>query len=575
MDRKAALREARELLDAVGIPDPARRLKEYPHQLSGGMRQRALIAIALACKPRLLIADEPTTALDVTIQAQILTLLKQLVDETGTALIMITHDLGVVAGLCDTVNVLYGGKIVERAAPARAVRPAAAPVHARAAQLGARGSTRRAASGCTPSVARWPTTSRGPRAARSRRAATTWWTPASDGTPAAGADRRRRRRCAATTPSPRRWRSRDRVDRADRRPLRRTARRRRCTSRSRAACSSTGPSGTSTPSTGSRCRSTRARRTGWWASRAAASPRWAGACCGWSSRPTARSSSTAPTSRALKGEPMRRIRRRIQMIFQDPLSSLDPRQSVESLLVEGLKAHGLAEGQGGRRQAAAASRWTRSACPRRRCSKYPHEFSGGQRQRIGIARALVLEPGPDRRRRAGVRAGRVDPGPGAQPAGRPAGRARPDVPDHRARPGGGPAHRRHGRGDVPGRSGRGGVQRRPLPGADAPVHPGAACRRCRCPTRRWRTGGSGSCSPATCPRRPNPPAGCRFHTRCPWAQPTRCADERPGAARGASTGTGWPATSPRTSRPAGSGRTRWSRSWSGRTTARRRATPVS
>ncbi|MEU5723728.1 ABC transporter ATP-binding protein [Micromonospora sp. NPDC047738] len=116
MDRKVALKEARELLDAVGIPDPNRRLKEYPHQISGGMRQRALIAIALACKPRLLIADEPTTALDVTIQAQILTLLKQLVDETGTALIMITHDLGVVAGLCDTVNVLYGGKVVERAA---------------------------------------------------------------------------------------------------------------------------------------------------------------------------------------------------------------------------------------------------------------------------------------------------------------------------------------------------------------------------------------------------------------------------------------------------------------------------
>ena len=113
--RQQALREARELLEAVGIPDPARRLKEFPHQLSGGMRQRALIAIALACKPRLLIADEPTTALDVTIQAQILTLLKELVDDSGTALVMITHDLGVVAGLCDTVNVLYAGKVVERA----------------------------------------------------------------------------------------------------------------------------------------------------------------------------------------------------------------------------------------------------------------------------------------------------------------------------------------------------------------------------------------------------------------------------------------------------------------------------
>ncbi|MGW1678613.1 ABC transporter ATP-binding protein [Saccharopolyspora sp. NPDC002376] len=115
LPRKQAMPEAEDLLLRVGIPDPRRRLKEYPHQLSGGMRQRALIAMALACKPRLLIADEPTTALDVTIQAQILRLLSELVAETDTALIMITHDLGVVAGLCDEVNVLYAGRVVERA----------------------------------------------------------------------------------------------------------------------------------------------------------------------------------------------------------------------------------------------------------------------------------------------------------------------------------------------------------------------------------------------------------------------------------------------------------------------------
>ena len=113
--REAARKQAATMLDKVGIPDPTRRLKDYPHQLSGGMRQRALIAMALACEPRLLIADEPTTALDVTIQAQILALLRELVTESGTALVMITHDLGVVAGLCDEVNVLYGGRIVERA----------------------------------------------------------------------------------------------------------------------------------------------------------------------------------------------------------------------------------------------------------------------------------------------------------------------------------------------------------------------------------------------------------------------------------------------------------------------------
>jgi peptide/nickel transport system ATP-binding protein len=115
MAKGAARKAAAELLERVGIPDPRRRLDSYPHQLSGGMRQRALIAIALACRPRLLIADEPTTALDVTIQAQILELLKELVRETRAALIMITHDLGVVAGLCETVNVLYSGRIVERA----------------------------------------------------------------------------------------------------------------------------------------------------------------------------------------------------------------------------------------------------------------------------------------------------------------------------------------------------------------------------------------------------------------------------------------------------------------------------
>ncbi len=113
--RGEAKAEAAALLRRVGIPDPVRRLGEYPHQLSGGMRQRVMIAIALACRPRLLIADEPTTALDVTIQAQILELLRLLVDETGAALIMITHDLGVVAGLCETVHVMYAGRVVETA----------------------------------------------------------------------------------------------------------------------------------------------------------------------------------------------------------------------------------------------------------------------------------------------------------------------------------------------------------------------------------------------------------------------------------------------------------------------------
>jgi oligopeptide transport system ATP-binding protein len=112
-DRQTAERRALELLEMVGIADPKRRLRQYPHQLSGGMRQRVMIAIALACNPKLIIADEPTTALDVTIQAQILELMKSLTRKLGVAQIIITHNLGVVARYASRVNVMYAGRIVE------------------------------------------------------------------------------------------------------------------------------------------------------------------------------------------------------------------------------------------------------------------------------------------------------------------------------------------------------------------------------------------------------------------------------------------------------------------------------
>ncbi|AAK81564.1 oligopeptide transport system ATP-binding protein [Clostridium acetobutylicum] len=114
MSSAEANKHAVEMLKLVGIPSPEKRMKQYPHEFSGGMRQRVMIAMAIACRPELLIADEPTTALDVTIQAQILELMKNLKDKMNTSIILITHDLGVVANLCTKINVMYGGTIIEK-----------------------------------------------------------------------------------------------------------------------------------------------------------------------------------------------------------------------------------------------------------------------------------------------------------------------------------------------------------------------------------------------------------------------------------------------------------------------------
>ena len=163
--KKEAHEHAVRMLETVGIPDARRRADGYPHEFSGGMRQRVMIAMALACKPELLIADEPTTALDVTIQAQILELITKIKKETGTSVILITHDLGVVAGTTDHVIVMYAGKIMERAPTPRTVRAPRQSVHQRTARIGARSDERKPAgpvsdprpsSGCRPSRARLP-----------------------------------------------------------------------------------------------------------------------------------------------------------------------------------------------------------------------------------------------------------------------------------------------------------------------------------------------------------------------------------------------------------------------------------
>jgi peptide/nickel transport system ATP-binding protein len=160
LDRRSARARTIEMLQRVGIPSPAQRVDEYPHQMSGGMRQRVMIAMALACKPSLLIADEPTTALDVTIQAQILELLKALQQELGMAVLLITHDLGVVAETADRVAVMYAGQVVEyadvRDAFKRTRHPYTSGLIASLPRLGAREDSLRVIPGNVPNPSRFP-----------------------------------------------------------------------------------------------------------------------------------------------------------------------------------------------------------------------------------------------------------------------------------------------------------------------------------------------------------------------------------------------------------------------------------
>jgi oligopeptide/dipeptide ABC transporter ATP-binding protein len=160
LSRHAARQRAIEMLDLVGIPSAAQRVDEYPHQMSGGMRQRVMIAMALACRPSVLIADEPTTALDVTIQAQILELLRRLQQEMGMAVILITHDLGVVAETADQVAVMYAGRVVEycevRAAFKRPLHPYTAGLQASLPRLDATQERLRVIPGSVPNPAHFP-----------------------------------------------------------------------------------------------------------------------------------------------------------------------------------------------------------------------------------------------------------------------------------------------------------------------------------------------------------------------------------------------------------------------------------
>jgi peptide/nickel transport system ATP-binding protein len=393
-----------ELLAAVGIADAPRRLDEYPFQLSGGMKQRVMIAVALAGKPRLLIADEPTTALDVTIQAQILDLLRQLQAERGMGMLLITHDLGVVAQMAQRVAVMYAGEIVEEAPRAAFF---AAPRHpytqklfAALPDLARRGGRLETIPGQMPALAAMPAgcrfAARCPHAwerchaewpawreiAPGHRArchlldqASSWPNPLGECSPAMGVDRGRALSCrpALQVPAPLLTLQDLRVHFPIRRGvLQRTV-------------------GQVKAVDGVSLQLTRGRTLALVGESG----------CGKTTVGKAILQLIAPSSGSvqldgreltrLSRKALRPLRRRMQMIFQDPFASLNPRLAVGEIIGEGMSALGVNPQELGQTTAIAAL-LQQVGLDAAAVDRYPHEFSGGQRQRIAIARALAVQP---------------------------------------------------------------------------------------------------------------------------------------------------------------------------------------
>jgi peptide/nickel transport system ATP-binding protein len=384
-----------ELLDAVGIPDPGRRVHEYPHQLSGGMKQRVMIAMALAGDPELLIADEPTTALDVTIQAQVLRLLKGLQQQTGMAVLLITHDLGVVAETADRLAVMYAGQIVETATSADFF---AGPAHPYSRKLmdslptpEKRAGTLAIIPGRVPPLdgcfqaCRFA--ERCHRVMDRCRQAEPGWYPASP---------RHRVRCYL-------W-AEGRPERDD--PVQ--APKTRGASHSTEAELVLAVQGLKLHFPIHRgvfrrvvgyVKAVDGVSMGLRAGRTLALVGESG--CGKTTVGKGILQLVPPTGgsvryggvnlTALRSRAMRAYRKDLQIIFQDPVASMNPRMLVGDVVGEGLQALGL-ERDRGRRQERVGHLLEQVGMPADAASRYPHEFSGGQRQRICIARALAVEP---------------------------------------------------------------------------------------------------------------------------------------------------------------------------------------
>ncbi|MEN8213758.1 MAG: ABC transporter ATP-binding protein [Pseudomonadota bacterium] len=382
-----------ELLTEVGIPDPARRIDEYPHQLSGGMKQRIMIAMALAGKPQLLIADEPTTALDVTIQAQVLQLMKTLQQQTGMAILLITHDLGVVAEVADRVGIMYAGEIVETAEVSGFFEQPGHPYSQRLFDAlptpQKRNRPLQAIEGQVPSLSTQFGGCRFVERCPFAEALCHHETPPWQGEP------ENRFRCHFETPG------------------------------SDAAVTS--GSGMPIESGQNDAAQKLLEVTDlkvWFPIRRGILRHTVGhvravdgvdlklskgktlalvgeSGCGKTTagkgilqliRPTAGSVEfNGEELTRLKGGALRRQRADIQLIFQDPAASMNPRMTVEDIVAEGLVVQGNGIGRE-QRQQRIEEILHQVGLPREAVGRYPHEFSGGQRQRIAIARALILEP---------------------------------------------------------------------------------------------------------------------------------------------------------------------------------------
>jgi ABC-type glutathione transport system ATPase component len=355
MSRRAAHRRAVELLDLVGIPDPERRIHSYPHQMSGGQKQRVMIAIAISCEPELIIADEPTTALDVTVQAAILDLLRGLRDRLGTAIVLITHNMGVVADLADRVVVMYRGQVVEQAPVAQLF---AAPAHPYTQRLLAAvpylGQGRSGQSIAAPDDGSDGTGSStgagaGPRATQVTAAGEVSREPAPTTDTPALAVRDLVVEFPGRLGSPR-VRAVDGVS---------------LTIAPGRVLGLVGESGSGKTTVG---------RT----------------VVGLVPATSGSIDVFGTDLRTASAHTLRDLRRRFGFVFQDPAASLNPRASVGACIAEPLSVHKV--GTDASRHKRVAELLEAVELPAAFAKRYPHELSGGQRQRVSLARALVLGP---------------------------------------------------------------------------------------------------------------------------------------------------------------------------------------